>query len=68
MDLSYAEDEEAELQTAEQHSGIRRCYVSEAFNTCVQGVRCVSSARLLRADTLPLSRSRAHGGENAKTQ
>jgi len=27
MDLSYAEDEEAELQAAEQRGGIRRCYV-----------------------------------------
>jgi hypothetical protein len=27
MDLSYTEDEEAELQAAEQRTGIRRCYV-----------------------------------------
>jgi hypothetical protein len=27
MDLSYTEDEEAELQAAEQRGGIRRCYV-----------------------------------------
>jgi hypothetical protein len=27
MDLSYAKDEEAELQAAEQRIGIRRCYV-----------------------------------------
>ena len=27
MDLSYAEDDEAELQAAEQHMGVRSCFI-----------------------------------------
>ena len=27
MDLSYAENDEAELQAAEQHMGVRRCFI-----------------------------------------
>jgi len=36
MGLSYAEDEEAELQAAEQHIGIVDAMCADACSTCVQ--------------------------------
>jgi hypothetical protein len=53
MDLSQAEDEEAELQADEQRIGIFDVMCAETCTTCVQVSRCASSARLFRAVALP---------------
>lgn len=44
MDLSYVEDEEAELQAAEQRRGLRRCYICG----CTSHLRAKRPARLRR--------------------
>jgi hypothetical protein len=66
MDLSYIEDEELsfKLLSSVVVSGDAMC--AEALNTCAQGARCASSARLLRAEALRLRQSWARGGETPK--
>ena len=53
MDICNAE-EEAELQTAEQHQNIRRCLCAVVQNTSAQRVRYANSVRNGNAVTLPL--------------
>jgi len=67
MDISYAEDEEA-LSFRQPSSTLASvdAMCAGARNTCVQAARCASSARLLQAEALPLSRSWARGGETPK--
>ncbi|GMF52682.1 unnamed protein product [Phytophthora fragariaefolia] len=46
MDLSYAEDEEAELLAAEQRRGIRRCFALKARNRDIVTVRLATGTRV----------------------